>query len=167
MSVIRKELGAFAALAALPAAMSAGAPATAAPVANQCSTRLLSAAEMQAGVQSEVNCYRTQAEMLAASGIRGGFRSPLADSLLATHNTIGAGSLSVYGGTCGGGGVNLSAPYNDAITSTTHGVCGRIKHFADANANGDYQITSGSYGTTVTMNGTMTRRTSSIYYYSS
>jgi hypothetical protein len=167
MAVIRRELGAFAALAALPAVMPAVAPATAAPAADQCVTRLLSAAEMHEGVRSEVKCYRTQAEMLAASGISSGFRTPMADSLLAVHNTFGAGSLSVYGGTCGGGGLNLSAPYNDAITSTTHGVCGRIKHFAYANANGDYQITSASFGTTVAMNATMTGRTSSIYYYSS
>lgn len=168
MSVIRKELGAFAAFAALPAVLPAVASVAAAPapVADQCMTRLLSAEEMRAGVTSEVTCFRTHVEMLAAAGIRGGIRSPLADSLLAIHNTGGAGSLSIYGGTCGGGGMNLSAPYNDAITSTTHKDCGRIKHFADANGNGDYQITMGSSGTTVNMNGTMIGRTTSIYYYS-
>ena len=64
MSVIRKELGAFAALAALPAVMPAVAPAAAAsaPVANECVTRLLSADEMRPGVPSEVTCYRTHAK---------------------------------------------------------------------------------------------------------
>jgi hypothetical protein len=101
--------------------------------------------------------------MLAAVGIR----SLAADQPLATHyvdaNGLGA-SLTVYGSSCEGGGVNLSSPYNDVISSTRHLLCGRIKHFADANANGDYQITTGGLAN---MNATMNDRTSSIYYYAS
>ena len=168
MSVIRKELGAFAVLVALPAVMPVVAPATAAPapLANHCMTRLLSAEQMRSGVQSEVTCYRTQAEMLAAAGIRGGIKSPLGVTVLAVHTASGAVPLQVVGTVCDGGGTNLIAPYNDAITSTTHGICGRIKHFVDANGNGQNQITAGSYGTTVNLNGTLSGRVTSIYYYS-
>ena len=121
---------------------------------------------MSAGVRSEVTCFRTTVEMLAAAGIRGETSSPLGTSLLASHYVPGLPILNVYGSSCDGGGINVAAPYNDAIASTTHKDCGRIKHFADANGNGDYQITTAAYGGTVNMNATLSGRTTSIYYYS-
>lgn len=165
MSVFRRDLGAFAALAALPAALPlAGSVAPAAAQApTQCMTRLLSPEQMATGMPSQVRCYRTHAEMLSAAGIR----SLAADQPLATHyldaNGLGA-SLTVYGSSCDGGGVNLSGPYDDAISSTRHLLCGRIKHFAEPNAGGDHQITTGGL---VNMNANMNDRTSSIYYYAS
>ena len=158
MSVIRKELGAFIALAALPVvAPTAAAPA--APLANDCATTLLSPTEMQQGVKSEVNCFRTHNEMLAARGISS--RGVLGGAILADHYVDAGGQglhLTVFGASCDGGGLNLSAPYNDAISSTVHGLCGRIKHFSEANAGGDNQITMGG---TANMNPGMNDRTRS------
>jgi hypothetical protein len=165
MSSIRKELTAFAALAALPTALPMVGPAGARPVPQQCMTHVLSAQEMRRGVHSEVTCYRTTTEMLAAAGADG-FRDVL-DVPLATHyvDANGSGdSLTVFGASCNGGGTNLTGEWNDSISSTLHQLCGRIKHFADANAGGDYQITTGGL---VSLSPSMNDRTSSVYYYAS
>ncbi len=173
MAVTRREITAFAALAALPAALPATAPA-AAVSANQCMTRVLSSDEMRRGVESQITCYRTQTEMLAAAGLGtvgggrdDGTRSTLDNQLLAIHYTDangGGSSLSVFGTSCDGGGINLSGPFNDSISSTLHQLCGRIKHFADANGGGDNQIT---FGGLANLNASMNDRTSSSYYYAS
>ena len=146
MSVIRKELGAFIARCGVAGgcARSRCARSGAMPMANDCATTLLSPAEMQQGIKSEVTCYRTHSEMLAARGISS--RGLLGGSVLADHYVDAGGQglhLTVFGASCDGGGLNLSAPFNNAISSTVHGLCGRIKHFSEANAGGDNQITTG------------------------
>ena len=166
MSVIRKELGAFIALAALPAV----APTTAAPrplrrrrpwrmIAQQrcCRRPRCSRASSR---RSPVSARTTRCSRLRDLVARRAGRAILAD-----HYVDAGGQglhLTVFGASCDGGGLNLSAPYNDAISSTVHGLCGRIKHFSEANAGGDNQITMGG---TANMNPGMNDRTSSIYYY--
>jgi len=155
MAVNQKQLGVVAALAALPVV--APAPAVAASAPRQCVTRTLTAEQVARGERSQVTCYDGSSPML--------LRTLLADPVLARHYTgaNGTGSVLTVTGSCGGS-VQLSGGWNDTISSTEHGICGRIKHFTDVNGGGANQITTGGV---VNMNGTLDDQVSSVYYYTS
>jgi hypothetical protein len=176
MAVLRKEFGALAALVAVPIAAP---PVAAAPQgdANKCVATTLSFDEIQRGETSDVECYRTFNEMLAARGLAPadghGVDVDEAATLFGLGGAVawhhehggGGGSYLTVNGSCDGGGIVLPSAWNDRISSTAHGLCGKIKHFSEANATGDYQITYGSDGQTVNLNGQLNDRVSSIFYY--
>jgi hypothetical protein len=176
MSVLRKEFGALAALVAVPIAAPSVVEAPQGDAA-KCVTTTLSIDAMRRGETSEVECYRTFNEMLDARGLApaDGHRMGAneAATLLGLGGAIarhhehqgGGGTFLIVNGSCDGGGIALPPEWNDRFSSTTHGLCGKIKHFSEANATGDYQITFGTDGQTVNVNGQLNDRVSSIYYY--
>jgi hypothetical protein len=92
-------------------------------------------------------------------------RSLQSGDVIARHYTgiDGTGSMLTVTGSCGGS-LQLAGGWNDTISSTQHGICGRIKHFTDVNGGGANQITTGG---TANMNGTLNDQVSSVYYYTS
>lgn len=68
-------------------------------------------------------------------------------STLAVHfdgaNWTGS-SLTVSGVDCLGGYINLSATWDNRISSTFGGICARIRHWSGTNASGIYQDTTNS-----------------------
>jgi hypothetical protein len=154
MAVKQKQLGVVAALAALP--VLAPVPVDAASGPRQCVTRTLSAEQLARGERSEVTCYDGTGAML---------RAMQSGDVLARHYTgfNGTGNMLTVTGSCGGS-LQLTGEWNDTISSTQHGICGRIKHFTDVNGGGANQITTGG---TANMNGTLNDQASSVYYYTS
>ncbi len=86
------------------------------------------------------------------------------DAIIGVHydgaNFTGA-SFSVSGTTCGGGGLNVSAAWNDRISSTTNG-CPTITHYENTNYAG---ATASTFGGGGNITGYMDNRTSSIKYF--
>jgi hypothetical protein len=154
MAVKQKQFGVVAALAALPVVVPV--PVDAASGPRHCVTRTLSAEQVARGERSEVTCYE---------GTGATLRAMQSGDVLARHYTgfNGTGSVLTVTGSCGGS-LQLSGEWNDTISSTEHGICGRIKHFTDVNGGGANQITTGG---TANMNGTLNDQASSVYYYTS
>jgi hypothetical protein len=174
-----RRFGAAAAvLGAAAAPVAVAQPALADSSGSHCSTRALSPTQLDAGELSEIRCFATFAESLAAIGVEAPAGLSPADAegvaalsaVLAVHydGNFGTGaSLAIGGSDCNGGGISFSAgdPWNDVISSTEHRLCGRVKHWVDANYSGSYQNTQGGYGAVVNMNATLTNKVSSIKYY--
>jgi len=77
--------------------------------------------------------------------------------------TNGTGSsTSVVGDDCNGGGLNVSAAWNDRISSTRNG-CGKIVHYEHINYGGATYSTTGA-GALINIGGSMNNKTSSIKY---
>lgn len=169
-----------------PGAVSAMAPAGATTAAEGsvgdaprfCSTRMLSPAELEAGVRSVITCYDDFAQSLNAVGIKGVSPTARPDTvstndgsgLVAVHydgyNGTGS-SLSVGGSTCEGGGISFGAGdwWNDRISSTRHQSCSQIKHWTDADYQGATQLTNAGSGGLANLNATLNDAVSSIKYY--
>jgi hypothetical protein len=120
-----------------PMAVAADAPAppeAPPPTQRVCSTRLLTATQLEAGEQSTITCTEVDAATVASYG-RGPTQA--GDKLLAVHwdDLGGAGAdLYVWGNDCNGGGVSFGSghAWDNRISSTEHGICSKIKHFRDA-----------------------------------
>lgn len=181
MTRIRGEAGAVAALVMTPIVAAAPAVAvesTESTKSTHCVVETRPMAELERGVPTEARCYPTVTELLRANGLAGAAEGAVsideaqrrfaAAGYLAYHHVdANAGGISLaVSGSCDGSGIaSLPAGFNDQISSTRHLLCGRIKHFADANAAGDHQITSAGYNAVVNMNGQLNDRVSSTYYY--
>jgi len=151
-----------------------------------CSTVELSAEQLKAGVTSDVKCFATMAESLAAIGVTDvavsdGLNEDLRDGGGAQTNSIVTGlvgihyqsygsigtSLAIGGDDCNGGGINFANgdPWNDTIRSTRHEGCSKIKYWVDVNQGGAYQVTTGGVAAPRDMNATLADNVSSIAYY--
>jgi hypothetical protein len=165
-------------MAAVTAAVPAlAAPASAAGKPEYCYTTLLSSAELQAGKVNAISCYSSELQLTAAVQIKVGVLpldplavSPLSFSYrrLARHYDSGFGgsNLSVYGTSCTGGGLNLAGTgWDDRISTTEHGACGTIVHYADANFGGSSQVTTGGCASWAQLFYPLDNNVSSIRYY--
>jgi hypothetical protein len=166
---------------ALPIASSQTAEAAPTPVEKpHCSTRALTAAQIDRGERSTVACFPTFVESMAALGVTVPANATPRDlriqsvaalsGVLAIHYdgfSASGSSLSVGGTDCGGGGISLPAgdSWNDRISSTKHQLCGRVKHWTDANYSGTSQLTEGGFNVARDMNSSLHDNVTSIRYY--
>lgn len=167
-----------AAVAVAPSAV-ARPPVDADAGAQHCTTRLLTLAELRAGVRSEVTCADTFAAAMGSVGVVVPAGRPVADqeavalasgSVLAVHHdqAAGAGStLSITGTSCSGGGISFGAGdgWNDRIRSTTHRLCTQVKHWTGPEYAGSSQLTEGGDGAVRNLNGALAGAVSSIRYW--
>lgn len=116
------------------------------------------------------SCFATLEEAMIAEGVAewgtgaSSRASALATFTIGIHydggNLTGA-SMSVVGSNCSGGWLNVSAIWNNRISSTEHG-CPRIRHYNGTNLTGSSQTTVAPGGNLTTLN----NLTSSIQYLS-
>jgi hypothetical protein len=78
--------------------------------------------------------------------------------------TSNPGSITITGGQCNGGGLNLSSAWDNRIEATIHKGCGTIKHWDGDNYTGDMEQTQGGWDDNVWL-GPLSGRTNSIKYY--
>jgi hypothetical protein len=164
----------------MAAVMAPGAPTAATPAHEQhCATRQLMLEQLRAGARSQVRCFPTFREAMASLDVRVPTDATLAEqqavamqssSILAVHHDGANGSgdsFSVGGTSCDGGGISLAAgdPWNDRISSTRHRLCTKVKHWVDAGYTGSSQLTEGSDGTLMNLNGTLSNAVTSIRYW--
>jgi hypothetical protein len=126
-------------------------------------------------ITTPMQCYATYADLLRSQGavnVSDGVTPATVtkavldtDSILATHydgQYWSGSSFSVEGTTCGGGGLNLPASWNDRISSTANG-CNDVVHYANANYGGtSYNCTGDGC---LTMPANIDNQTSSIKYF--
>lgn len=123
-----------------------------------------------------LKCYGTFAEVMRATGSRtvkdsvtpqeAKAANLLGDTVIGVHYdgySASGSTLTVFGTTCTGGGLNVPLSWNDRISSTMNG-CGSIIHYEHTNYTGASQITFGN-GSLTNFTGYMDNRTSSILYY--
>jgi hypothetical protein len=147
-------------------------PANAAPAEQHCVVRVVGTAASGELLTSRPSCYATFDAAMAAVGMdsaagSGGDRRPSRAAMTAS-STIGihydgfnwtGSSTTVVGDNCAGGWLNVSATWNNRISSTLHG-CPRIKHFDGSNLTGTAETTFDPGGNLTTLN----NRTTSIQY---
>ena len=115
-------------------------------------------------------CYPTFATAMAAEGVDawGSNAAARVATIQAASFTIGThydgagfsgSSTSVVGSNCNGGWLNVSATWNNRISSTING-CPRIRHFAGASLTGASESTYAPGGNL----GGLNNQTSSIQY---
>jgi hypothetical protein len=124
-----------------------------------------SSGELQVGPEA---CYGTFEDAMSAEGVdawgpgAAGRASALATFAIGIHydgaNFTGP-SMTVVGSNCSGGWLNVSAAWNNRISSTEHG-CPRIRHYSGANRTGTSQTTVYPGGNLTTLN----NLTSSLQY---
>jgi hypothetical protein len=138
-------------------------PSSASPNTRHCVVQVVGQRASGELITSPMNCFDTFREAMAATGVpgatslrEGATSAELAavnstsslSSIIGTHyefaNNSGS-SISVSGTTCTGGWTNLSASWQNRISSTANG-CPRIRHFASANATGIWEDTTGAGG---------------------
>ena len=101
---------------------------------------------------SDEECFAEFDDAMSAIGLGDGITSKAeAESAAAAlSSTIGihydgagftGSSFSVSGVNCLGGYINMSAGWNDRVSSTLSGFCGRIRHWTGANKTGSFQDT--------------------------
>lgn len=146
-----------------------------------CSTRLLTPAEVEAGVKSQITCSTSISDALAAQGLAvdpASSPDSLGDGPVGTLDSSGlvaihydgayasGSSLSVVGSVCDGGGISFSSGdwWNDRISSTRHQACSTIKHWEHANYTGTAEITQNGSGYYSNL-GSTNNVVSSIRYY--
>jgi hypothetical protein len=117
-------------------------------------------------VTSSPSCYSTFAEaQRSATQPQSGTTAATTSSFIIGIHYDGAGfsgaSTTVVGSDCGGGWLNVSAAWDNRISSTQNG-CPRIRHFDGTYLTGATEDTVGGGGTLAAMN----NRTSSIQYLS-
>jgi hypothetical protein len=121
-------------------------------------------------IVSEPECYPTFERAMSSEGVDawGVGAAAAADGVTAATFTIGTHydgtgftgpSMSVVGSDCAGGWLNVSATWNNRISSTLNG-CPRIRHFDGVNLSGNSQHTYSPGGNLTTLN----NLTSSIQY---
>jgi hypothetical protein len=180
------------AAAAVPAALAVPVPAVAAeappppsradldadPPDRFCTTSLLSAEEMAAGATSTIVCYDTFEASMRSLGVdysdlpteRSGDQLVTRSGTggyVAVHfrESWGGGeSLAIEGNQCAGGGVSFAPGdyWNDTFRSTSNRACSTVKHWSDADYQGDMVVTSGSALSNL---GGVSGRVSSIKYF--
>ncbi len=103
-------------------------------------------------VTTEPACFDDIGDAMAAVGLGANVDTPaevaLAASVLSTTigvhydglNYTGA-SFSVVGGDCAGGYVNMSATWNNRVSSSISNFCGRLRHWTGYNLTGSWQDT--------------------------
>lgn len=142
-----------------------------------CVTTALPVAAIEAGATSDIECYSTLEEAFAsadASAGAGASRAAGGDTaatsqasyLLAIHFDAGVSGydLLVYGEACDGRGISLAGDWwNDRISTTQHRYCGTVKHIDHGDYTGDYEITSGGFGS-IHFLGPLNNRVSSVRY---
>jgi len=119
-----------------------------------CYTEALTLEEVEAGVESVVDCYE---EPLA-------LRFSLSLALIYDGTGLTSSSTTVTGTTCNGAFVNFGVghPWDNRVSSTDLLACGYAKHYVDTGLSGQNQLMTN--GGTVDMNGTLNNQTSSIEY---
>ena len=144
--------------------------ATTQPTETHCVVSVVDQLESGEYVLSDEECYDTFAEAMASVGVDASTSSRQAvvenaatvQSTLAVHfdgaNYTGS-SFSVSGVDCLGGYINLSATWDNRVSSTFGGICGRIRHWSGANISGSYQDTLNTGNLT-----TLNNAASSIQY---
>jgi hypothetical protein len=121
-------------------------------------------------VLSEPECYDSFSEAMSAEGVDAWGDNAYArvqglaaaTFVIGTHwdgGSFSGDSASVIGEDCDGGWLNVSAQWNNRISSTSHG-CPRIKHFNGGHMGGISQTTLSPGGNLTTLN----NMTSSIQY---
>lgn len=118
---------------------------------------------------SEPACYATFGEAMRAEGVDAwGADAARVDAVTAATFTIGThfdganftgSSMSVVGSDCAGGWLNVSASWNNRISSTMNG-CPRIRHYSGYNLTGSTQDTYSPGGNLTVLD----NQTSSIRY---
>lgn len=143
--------------------LAASTPAEAArPPAEYCTVQITGQLDTGEYVASEPECFSSQvtANLNASLATTGGVT--LASGVSGVHydglNFTGS-SLTVLGGACAGGWLNLSASWINRIESTASG-CNRVKHHDGYNQTGSYQSTWGSGNLS-----TLRNRANSISYW--
>ncbi len=161
------------ALIALAVTFASGAtPASGADVGEHCVVSVIGQRGSGELLVSDPVCYQTFEGAMRSEGVTawGAGASARASSLAAATFTIGihydganftGPSTSVVGSGCTGGWLNVSAAWNDRISSTQNG-CPRIRHYAGYNLTGASQTTYAPGGNLTTLN----NLTSSIQYLS-
>ncbi len=149
-------------------AVSAGTAAAAPPAPEHCVVHVISTAPSGELLVGPASCYPTlegamTAEDVDASGTGASQRvSALATFTIGIHYDGGnftGSSISVVGSNCSGGWLNLSATWNNRISSTEHG-CPRIRHYSGTGLTGSSQTTVAPGGNLTSLNNI----TSSIQY---
>lgn len=128
-----------------------GAQEESSPGAEHCVTFVIGQEESGEYDLTTPTCFSETEDAMSYVGLGEGLNTLAeVESAVSIQSTIaihydGAGftgsSLSVSGTTCGGGYANMSATWNDRVSSTLSGTCGRIRHFTGANKTGTYQDT--------------------------
>jgi hypothetical protein len=139
--------------------------------ANQCVQHVIDKLDTGELVLSEPECYRSFTTALTAEGVDawgpGAYekaQTMAADAVwvLGKHydgGSLGGESAVVVGDACDGGWINVSAEWNNRISSTEHG-CPRIKHFNGGHITGTSETTYSPWENLSTLN----NMTSSIQY---
>jgi hypothetical protein len=134
--------------------VSAG-PATAAERgrADQCVVHVVDQLASGELIVSDPECYSSFAVAMQAEG------ATAAASFVIGYHYDGAGfsgaSTTVMGTNCSGGWLNLSAAWNNRISSTKSG-CPRIRHFNGANLTGSSETTLSPGGNLTALNNAST-----------
>ncbi len=141
--------------------------------ADQCVMHVIDELETGELVLSDPECYETFDEAMVQEGVdvwgadaaaRAEEMSAAADFPIAVHwdgfNQTGASAV-IVGSNCSGGWLNVSAAWDNRISSTQHG-CARIRHFAGANLTGTNETTLWPTGNLSTLN----NATTSVQYLS-
>jgi hypothetical protein len=159
----------IAAVAVIVLASSGADAALAKPAEQHCVVHVMGRGPEGQLAVSEPACYPTFLEAMSAEGVDAwGADAANAEGLVAATFTIGihydgvnrtGSSMSVVGSDCAGGWLNVSAAWDNRISSTLNG-CPRIRHYAGPNL-------TGATKDTVTPGGNLTgldNQTSSIRY---
>lgn len=115
------------------------------------------------GVLTHVGAEDVDPAVTPATATRGVLAS---NQLLGVHyidSNLEGSSLTVWGTNCSGGGLNLSANWDDELSSTAHGLCGTIKHYELFDYDGSVFPTTSPWKN---ITGVMNDETSSIRYFS-
>lgn len=165
---MRRTIGMLVAASVLCAAPGAASGAAAQPPAEHCVVHVVGQKPSGELVTSDAACYSSLEEAMVREGVGAwGTGASLLAAAAATF-TIGihydglnftGASTSVVGSDCSGGWLNVSAAWNNRISSTEHG-CPKIRHYSGVNLTGSFQTTYSPGGNLTTLN----NLTSSIRY---
>lgn len=166
-----RNTSALAAAAAIILAITGdGAAAGAGPAEQHCVVHVVDRTSQGELIVSDPSCYPTFDEAMRAEGVDAwGIDAASVDAATTTTTfTIGThydganftgSSMSVVGSDCAGGWLNVSASWNNRISSTVNG-CPRIRHYSGYNLTGSTQDTYAPGGNLTALD----NQTSSIRY---
>lgn len=168
--MVRKVVALVALVAVSVAASTSVAAAAHRKIAEHCVVHVLGSGPDGEMMLSDPSCYATFDQAMSAEGVDawGTDAASRAGGVAAATFTIGThfdgagytgASMSVVGSNCAGGWLNVSAAWDNRISSTLNG-CPRIRHYSGANLTGSYQQTFSPGGNLTTLN----NLTTSIQY---
>jgi hypothetical protein len=173
-------LGVVALVVASSGSAVAGQTKAAAPSAVQigegkwCYAFMLTDEQVAAGATSTLYCFATRAALEAAepgggAGAGGFVTMAFGYQAIGRHydSPLGVGAyFQVYGTACTGGGLSLvGTAWDNVISSTAHGACGKITHYATGSYGSPSYQTSGPCGGLRGMTGALNNTVSSIKYF--